>query len=196
MGKLEWIKGSGVDRDGHNLTWRKNKSLKWSRSIYDRPKVFIQVRTWDRAGHIDSKRSGEFAPDDLKGAKAFAREAVEGGGSSQVEGRIEIPYQNSVTIELGEWKNAASNGYYVWSVDGKTFVPVSRSGPFEHPDEAVGVAKLKARGGSMYDAVITFGGDPEASDFSIWKSFKAWSGEVHYTSDLPRVGGRLLEYGR
>lgn len=116
------------------------------------------------------------------------------GGTAQVEGRVEIPYQSGVTIEIGEWKNAASNGWYVWTVDGESFVPVSRRGPFEQQDEALGVAKQTIRGGSVYDAVISLGGDPDASDFEIWKSFKAGSGEVHYASDLPRVGGRLREY--
>jgi hypothetical protein len=192
--KLEWIKGPGVDRDGHSLAWWKSKAAKWSRSEYDRPKVFIRVITWDRAGQRDEARCGEFAPDNLKGAKEFSREAVEAGGSSQIYGRIEIPYQSGVTFDIGEWKNNASNGYYVWSVDGETFLPAARNGPFENPDDAVALAKRVARGGQTYDAVITFGGDPEARDFSIWKSFKAWSGEVHYTTDLPKVGGRLREY--
>ncbi len=192
--KLEWIKGPGVDRDGHSLAWWKNKAAKWSRSEYDRPKVFIRVITWDRAGQRDEARCGEFAPDNLKGAKEFSKEAVESGGSSQIYGRVEIPYQSGVTFDIGEWKNNASDGYYVWSVDGESFVPVSRNGPFENPDDAVALAKRVARGGQNYDAVITFGADPEAVDFEIWKSFKAWSGEVHHTTDLPKVGGRLREY--
>lgn len=192
--KLEWIKGEGVDRDGHSLAWWKSKAAKWSRSEYDRPKVFIRVITYDRAGQRDESRCGEFAADNLKGAKEFSKEAVESGGSSQIYGRVEIPYQSGVTFDIGEWKNNASNGYYVWSVDGATFVPVARNGPFENPDDAIALAKRVARGGQTYDAVITFGGDPESSDFEIWKSFKAWSGEVHYTTDLPRVGGRLREY--
>lgn len=196
MAKLEWIKGNGVDRDGHSLTWWKNKSAKWSRSEYDRPRVYIRVSGWDRSGRPDPTRSSEYAPDNLKEAKAFAREAVEAGGSSRVEGRIEIPYQGNHTIEIGEWKNSASNGYYVWSVDGKTQMPVTRRGPFERMDEAVGTAKIAARGGSTYDEVVTFGGDPEAGDFEIVKAFKAWSGEVHYSTDLPRVGGRLRELSR
>lgn len=194
VSQLEWIKGPGVDRDGHSLAWWKNKAAKWSRSEYDRPKVFIRVITWDRAGQRDEARCGEFAPDNLKGAKEFSKEAVESGGSSQIYGRVEIPYQSGVTFDIGEWKNNASNGWYVWSVNGESFVPVSRNGPFENPDDAVALAKRVARGGQTYDAVITFGSDPEASDFEIWKSFKAWSGEVHYTTDLPKVGGRLREY--
>ncbi|MES2403744.1 MAG: hypothetical protein V4567_05310 [Pseudomonadota bacterium] len=192
--KLEWIKSSGVDRDGHSLTWWKNKVAKWKGSRHDMPTVVIQIMCWDRAGGSTGQWP-EFAPDELKEAKAWAKEFIEQtGGSCRIDGRVTIPYQSTVTIELGEWKNNASNGFYVWSVDAKTFVPVSRKGPFEHPDEAIGVAKLAARGGSTYDEVVTFGGDPEAPDFSIEKSFKAWSGEVHYSSDLPRVGGRLREY--
>lgn len=194
--KLEWIKGEGVDRDGHSLAWWKNKAAKWSRSEHDRPDVYIQVRKYERDGSPTRGRD-RFSPDELKEAKAFAREWTETtGGSAYVEGRVEIPYQSNkdVTIELGEWKNNASNGFYVWSVDGKTFVPVSRSGPFADSDEAVTIAQQKAKGGGTYDAVVTFGGDPEAGDFEIWKSFKAWSGEVHYSSDLPKVGGRLREY--
>ncbi len=193
---LEWIKGSGVDRDGHSLTWWKNKSLKWSKSEYDRPKVYIRVYGWDSQGRRDEARSGEFLPDDLKGAKAFARECVEAGGSVEVQGRVEIPYQGNHTIELGQWRNTASNGYYVWSVESKTQMPVTRRGPIERLDEAIGEAKVASRGGSTYDEVVTFGGDPEAGDFEVIKAFKAWSGEVHYSSDLPRVGGRLRELRR
>lgn len=192
--KLEWVKGPGVDRDGHSLAWWKSKAAKWRSGEYDRPKVSIRVITWDRAGQRDEARCGEFAPDNLSEAKKFSREAVESGGSSQIYGRVEIPYQSGVTFDIGEWKNNASNGYYVWSVDGETFVPAARNGPFENPDDAVAFAKRVARGGQTYDAVITFGSDPEATDFEIWKSFKAWSGEVHYTTDLPKVGGRLREY--
>jgi len=191
--QLEWVKGPGVDRDGHSLTWWKNKAAR-QKSQYDRMTVFIQVLCWDRTG-ASTRDWPQFDPGELKEAKAWAKEFVETtGGSCQVEGRVTIPYQGSVTIPLGEWKNNASNGWYVWSVDGKTFVPVSRNGPFQDQDEAIAVAKQMAKGGGTYDAVITFGGDPEASDFEIWKSFKAWSGEVHYTTDLPKVGGRLREY--
>ena len=192
--KLEWIKAAGVDRDGHSLAWWKSKVAKWKGSRHDMPTVVIQVMCWDRAG-ASTGQWPEFAPDELKEAKAWAKDFIEQtGGSCRIDGRVTIPYQSTVTIELGEWRNNASNGFYVWSVDSKTFVPVSRKGPFEHPDEAIGVAKLAARGGSTYDEVVTFGGDPDAPDFSIEKSFKAWSGEVHYSSDLPKVGGRLREY--
>lgn len=192
-GKLEWVKGPGVDSDGHNLTWWKNKVAKW-KTQYDRPTVFIQVLCWDRTG-ASTRDWPQFEPSELKEAKAWAKDFMERtGGSCRVDGRVVIPYQGSVTIELGEWKNTSSNGYYVWSVDGQSFVPAARNGPFATPDEAVTVAKQMVKGGSTYDAVITFGADPEANDFEIWRSFKAWSGEVHYTSDLAKVGGRLREY--
>ena len=191
--KLEWVKGDGVDSDGHNLTWWKNKVAKW-KSQWDRPTVFIRVTTWDRAGQRDKSRCGEFDAGDLKGAKEFAREATLAGGSSQIDARIDIPHQNGVTFSIGEWRNPASNGYYVWSVDRESYVPVARNGPFENPDDAIALAKRKAASGQTYDEVVTFGGDPEACDFSIWRSFKAWSGEVHYTTDLPKVAGRLREY--
>lgn len=194
--QLEWVKGSGIDRDGHNLTWWKNKAAKWSGSRHDRPTVFIQVLCWDRAG-ASTRDWPQFDPGELKEAKAYAKEFIERtGGSCRVDGRIEIPYQGTVTIELGEWKNTASNGYYVWSVDRNTFMPVSRKGPFGDYDEALTIAKNAARGGSTYDEVISFGGDPDAGDFEISKAFKGWSGEVHYTTDLPKVGGRLREYRR
>lgn len=193
--KLEWVKGDGVDRDGHNLTWWKNKVAKW-KSQYDRPTVFIQVLCWDRSG--ESVRPWpQFDPAELKEAKAWAKQFVEStGGSCRLDGRVEIPHQGTITIELGQWKNSASNGFYVWSVDQETQMPVTRRGPFTDYDEAVQVAKQAARGGQTYDEVVTFGGDPEAGDFSIEKSFKAWSGEVHYQSDLARVGGRLRELRR
>lgn len=191
---LEWVKGSGVDRDGHSLAWWKSKVAKWSKSIHDRPSVVVRVITWDRLGKRDPEWSREFSPDELKEAKAFARDAAEAGRAAEVEGRVEIPYQGSYTVEIGEWKNSASNGYYVWSVDGETFVPVTRRGPFADYEEALTLAKQAVRAGSVYDEVITFGGDPEARDFEIAKAFKARSGEVHYATDLPRVGKRLGEY--
>lgn len=190
---LEWVKGDGVDRDGHNLTWWKNKAAKWSKSIHDRPKVFIQVRCWDRTG-ASTRDWPQFEPGELKEAKAYAKEFIEKtGGTCQVEGRVEIPYQNGVTIELGEWKNAGSDGFYVWSVD-KTGTPFTRRGPFRDLDEAVTIAKQAAKAGSTYDEGVTFGSDPEASDFEIVKAFKAWSAEVHHSSDLPSIGVRLKEY--
>ncbi len=194
--KLEWVKGDGVDRDGHNLTWWKNKVAK-IRSEYDRPRVFIQVRKWDRTGASTREAWPEFAVGELNEAKAHAKEYTERtGGTAQVEGRVVIPYQNSITIDLGEWKNTASNGFYVWSVDAKTLMPVTCRGPFTSLDEAVALAKRSAAAGQTYDEVVTFGGDPEAGDFEVVKSFKAWSGEVHYQTDLPKVGGRLREYRR
>jgi hypothetical protein len=192
---LEWIKGLGVDRDGHNLTWWKNKTAKWRGSSYERPTVYIQVRAYDRAGQPSRDRN-EFGVDQLKEAKAFAKEWTTNNGTAEVEGRVVIPHQGSVTIPIGEWRNSASDGYYVWSVEGQTQMPVTRRGPFADYDEAITVAKQETRGAGSYDSVVSFGGDPEAGDFVIQKAFKAWSGEVHYASDLPRVGGRLRELRR
>jgi len=192
--KLEWVKGNGVDRYGHSLTWWKNKAAKWRGS--DRPDVYIQVRKYDREGNL-ARGLDRFQPEELKQAKVLAHDWTEStGGSAYVEGRVEIPYQpeKNATIEIGNWKFAGSDGFYVWTVDSRSFQPMSYRGPFQNPDEAVALAKQSVRGSGSYDQVITFGSDPTAGDFYIWKAFKAWSGDVHYSSDLPKVGARLREY--
>jgi hypothetical protein len=192
VANLKWIKGSGVDRDGHNLAWWKNKAKTWSRSEYDRPKVYIGVETFDRAGQ--RAKGKEFGVDELKEAKAFAKSWLEEtGGTAQVVGRVDIPYQGGKSWEIGEYRNAGSDGFYVWSVD-KSGMPFTRRGPFADPDEALRDARDTSKTGQTYDYIVTFGSDPEASDFEVVKAFKAWSGEVYYSSELPRVGSRLKEY--
>jgi len=187
---LEWIKGDGVDQDGHSLAWWKSRLKKW-KGEYDRPRAELRVTCWDRRGKRADDRT--FSIDDLSAAKAAAKAWSQSSGSAEVRARIEIPYQKTYLIDIGEYRSTGSNGYYVWTVD-RDGVPYDRRGPWENPDEAIGHAKVGSRAGNKFDHVVTFGSDPAATDFEIIKAFKAWSGEVHYGTDLPRVGGRLREY--
>ncbi len=190
---LVWEKGEGVDRDGHNLTWWKNKHKSWSRSEHDRPRISIDVRAFDRAGQRAPGRS--FPADQLTEAKAFAKEWAASSGTAEVEALIEIPWQGSHRIPIGEWKSTASNGFYVWSVD-RSEMPVTRRGPFADFDEAKTDARQHAQSDATYDYVVTFGGDPESSDFSVEKGYRSGSGEVFLQSSYARVGKSLAAYRR
>ena len=192
---LKWVPGSGVDGDGHNLSWWKGKAKRWAVQFehsMDRPTLTIMVPHYDRAGkHVGRQ---EFTPDDLKGAKAFAKSWLEEtSGSASVEARVEFPHESrkNVSFDIGEYRNSGSDGFYVWSVN-KSGAAITRSGRQQGSDEAIADARGRAQKDQLYDYVVTFGSDPTAGDFEIVKAFQAWSGQVYFTTELDKRFGEAL----
>jgi hypothetical protein len=193
--KTVWEKGSGPQRVSHwgehPLSWWRNKIKNYRGDMP--PRLSIEVRVWDRAGKQSSRE--EFVADDLRGAKAFAKQWVDDTqGTASVRATVYILGEGDFTVEeFGEYKVDAPTAFYVWAVD-SDFQPFARRGPWNDRDQAYREARDMAQRSETHHQVVTLGDDPEQTGFDVYKAFRARSGEVFLTSELGRAGERLGEY--
>lgn len=192
--QLEWVKSDGVDRDGHSLTWWKNKTAKW-KSSGRRPTIEVRV-----TGYLSNGQRGEsfeFGPDELTEAKAKAKQWTQStNGSALVGVIVDVPYEGMVRFDIGEWRFTGARGYFVWQVDSDQ-MPIDSRGPIADPDEAYKLARDQARTAAAGTSfVVSWGGDPEMPDFEIIKAWKGWAAEVHTLGEYPKLGRRLRELKR
>lgn len=190
--KAIWEPGRGP----HRITHWGEHPFSWWRAQAKRgnhpPIPFIAVKGFDRAG--ERFHGPEFGAAELRQAKAYAKKHVEENeGSAEVLGMARIPFEDTYVAEdFGQYRSETPTEFYIWGVD-KIFTPFSRRGPFGQ-DEALREARKMAERSEIQHQVVTLGDDPSQTGFEVVKAYKARSGEVFYTSEVGKVGGRLGEY--